>query len=66
MTYADLPDLHAERRPPVLFCEVCLEPFSAHKGDYFWAEPDEEIRCGRCETPLVLAKFSTVMEVVRE
>jgi hypothetical protein len=43
---ADLQDQHGHARTaPVLYCRVCGETYSAHRGDYFMLEAGHVFRC---------------------
>ena len=46
---SDLKDQLGTSYPrPMLFCRYCGETASAHKGDYFMADPDTTFKhCGR-------------------
>ena len=54
----DLPDLIGSDGPtPILWCRLCREENSAHRGDYFMAHPDTVFTC--CAQPMILVVKST-------
>lgn len=63
VTYAELPDSTLpEGGGPgagaLLHCPNCDAEYSATKGDYFWADPNEEIMCSDCGEPMELVTKS--------
>jgi hypothetical protein len=63
ITTQDLADQLGTPYPrPVLLCPLCLQTWSANKGDYFWRKPEEPFECERCWEPLVLVTERTVYE----
>lgn len=48
----------------MLRCEFCGEDYSAHRGDYFWADPNERMDCGACGEPLKLVSKRTTYQSV--
>lgn len=51
--YRDLPDTgNVSMR-----CTDCGDgPWSATRGDYFWADPDSEVVCASCGAPMELGR----------
>lgn len=75
-TYADLPQ--PTPAGGILFCPACGETYSATRGDYFWAEPDETIVChadrsgdgdecmGELQLGRIVTKFEPLDDFVTE
>ncbi len=47
----------------MLKCTECRAKWSATRGDYFWLDPDDVMRC--CGLPLRLVKSQTVFTEVK-
>lgn len=60
--YRDLPDTPAWGI--CLYCPVCVEEYSATKGDYFIANSEDRPICGECDGPLQLMRRRVVYEPV--
>lgn len=48
---------------PVLLCEVCHVTYSAHKGDYWTADPNHVFMC--CGVSMVLARKRVIYDIVQ-
>lgn len=61
---ADLPDLFDSPAPrPALHCLMCGNSYSAHKGDYFDADPNAVFTC--CDQPMQLGTMRNVFTPAR-
>ena len=58
VSVGDLPDLLGHKGlTPFLWCPLCGEESSAHKGDYFLSHPDTVFEC--CGLPMMLVVKDT-------
>jgi hypothetical protein len=65
MRYTDLPDLFdkSDVRPHSMACPSCGDgPYSADRGDYFWADPSATVTCRACGGEMALVWVQTVWE----
>lgn len=67
ITVADLPDQISQPHPrPFLYCPHCGSEYSAHRGDYFLAEPRTVLQCSnghRRANLLLVQRVSHLVEV---
>jgi hypothetical protein len=54
MRFKDLPEDSANGQPQMM-CREGHGPFSAQRGDYFWAEPEDPVQC-ECGSEMVLVR----------
>lgn len=59
VTVGDLKDHIGMKGPrPVLYCSICHQESSAHKGDYFMLSNDFVFKC--CDEPMWLVRKEVV------
>jgi len=62
MKYRDMPSTTGDGtfRQPSMRCADCLAgPYSAERGDYFWADPEDVVTCGECGGEMELGREET-------
>lgn len=55
----NLKDESGVAKPPVLYCRCCGAEYSAHRGDYFLADPEHVFKC--CRRNLRLVRVTRVI-----